>query len=75
VYINNSKGICLGISSLYISYFNQINPLPLLPTHSLSQCFTNTQKFTIYYVILYLYISWLFQYFYFPTFVYFFCLP
>jgi hypothetical protein len=68
VYIDSPRGVHLGTSDLYISFFNQINSLPLLRTHSLSPCSPNIQQLTVQYIILYSYIMGCFNIFHSLTF-------
>jgi hypothetical protein len=63
VYIDNPRGYCHGTSGLYISCFNQINPLPQLFTNSLSPCCPNIQQLTVQCIMLNSYVYGLFQYF------------
>jgi hypothetical protein len=62
VSIDSPRGFCLGTSGLYVSCFNQINPLSLLLTHSLSPCSSNVHL-TVQCIVLYSYINGLSQYF------------
>jgi hypothetical protein len=50
VHIDCSRGFCLGISQMYISYFNQIKPLLL--NLSLLSGFPITQQLSVHFVIL-----------------------